>query len=59
MDGRMGGWKDGWMEGSQSRVKDCLQQSKNVKFGVENLEHLRCVEKFEVEILKAGYQLFD
>ena len=22
------GWVDGWMDGSQSRVKDCLQQSK-------------------------------
>ena len=26
--GWMGGWMDGWMDGSQSRVKDCLQQSK-------------------------------
>ena len=24
----MEGWMDGWVEGSQSRVKDCLQQSK-------------------------------
>ena len=24
----MGGWKDGRMEGGESRVKDCLQQSK-------------------------------
>ena len=22
------GWKDGWVEGCKSRVKDCLQQSK-------------------------------
>ena len=29
MDGWMGGWMDGWMDGSKSRVKDCLQQSKN------------------------------
>ena len=32
MEGRKDGWKDGWMdgwmEGSQSRFKDCLQQSK-------------------------------
>ena len=27
----MGGWVDGWMDGSQSRVKDCLQQSKKVQ----------------------------
>ena len=26
--GRMDGWMDGWMEGRESRVKDCLQQSK-------------------------------
>ena len=24
----MGGWMDGWMDGWESRVKDCLQQSK-------------------------------
>ena len=24
------GWMDGWMDGSQSRVKDCLQQSKTL-----------------------------
>ena len=30
-DGRVGGWVGGWMEGSQSRVKDCLQQSKILK----------------------------
>jgi hypothetical protein len=24
----MGGWVDGWMDGRESRVKDCLQQSK-------------------------------
>ena len=29
MDGWMDGWVDGWMGGSKSRVKDCLQQSKN------------------------------
>ena len=28
MDGWVDGWMDGWMGGSQSRVKDCLQQSK-------------------------------
>ena len=26
--GRKDGWMGGWMDGSQSRVKDCLQQSK-------------------------------
>ena len=30
MDGWMDGWVDGWMDGWKSRVKDCLQQSKNV-----------------------------
>ena len=30
MDGWVGGWMDGWVGGSQSRVKDCLQQSKNL-----------------------------
>jgi hypothetical protein len=24
----MGGWVDGWMDGRESGVKDCLQQSK-------------------------------
>jgi hypothetical protein len=28
LDGWMGGWMDGWMDGWESRVKDCLQQSK-------------------------------
>ena len=28
MDGWMDGWKGGWMDGGESRVKDCLQQSK-------------------------------
>jgi hypothetical protein len=27
----LAGWMDGWMGGRESRVKDCLQQSKNVK----------------------------
>ena len=26
----MDGWVDGWVEGRESRVKDCLQQSKNL-----------------------------
>ena len=29
------GWKDGRMEGRESRVKDCLQQSKNLGEWVE------------------------
>ena len=29
VDGWVGGWMGGWMDGSKSRVKDCLQQSKN------------------------------
>ena len=28
MGGWMDGWVGGWVDGSQSRVKDCLQQSK-------------------------------
>jgi hypothetical protein len=24
------GWMDGWVDGSKSRFKDCLQQSKNI-----------------------------
>ena len=27
----MDGWVDGWMDRWKSRVKDCLQQSKNVR----------------------------
>jgi hypothetical protein len=26
--GWVGGWVGGWMDGRESRVKDCLQQSK-------------------------------
>ena len=32
-----GGWKDGWVDGSQSRVKDCLQQSKICEFSLVTL----------------------
>jgi hypothetical protein len=28
LDGWMDGWMDGWVDGWESRVKDCLQQSK-------------------------------
>ena len=28
----MGGRKEGWMDGWESRVKDCLQQSKILQF---------------------------
>ena len=28
----MGGWVGGWMDGWESRVKDCLQQSKTTKW---------------------------
>ena len=28
----VGGWMDGWMDGRESGVKDCLQQSKMVRF---------------------------
>ena len=28
LEGRKDGWMGGWMDGSQSRVKDCLHQSK-------------------------------
>ena len=38
MGGWVDGWMDGWMGGSQSRVKDCLQQSKMVNICLENFE---------------------
>jgi hypothetical protein len=28
LDGWVDGWVGGWMDGSKSRFKDCLQQSK-------------------------------
>ena len=31
-DGWKEGWMDGWMDGRESRVKDCLQQSKTINF---------------------------
>ena len=34
----MDGWVDGWMEGGESRVKDCLQQSKNKTKMVQSLK---------------------
>ena len=27
-EGRVDGWMDGWVDGWESRVKDCIQQSK-------------------------------
>ena len=30
--GWMDGWMDGWVDGWESRVKDCLQQSKIENF---------------------------
>ena len=30
----LGEWVGGWMDGRESRVKDCLQQSKIVNFSV-------------------------
>ena len=32
VDGRNGGWVDGWGDGRQRQVKDCLQQSKILLF---------------------------
>jgi hypothetical protein len=32
LGGWMGGWMDGWVDGRESRVKDCLQQSKTINF---------------------------
>ena len=37
MDGWMGGWVDGWVDGSQSRVKDCLQQSKLMQLDLNRI----------------------
>jgi hypothetical protein len=31
--GWVGGWVGGWMDGRESRVRDCLQQSKSNKMG--------------------------
>ena len=31
MDGWMDAWMGGWVDGWESRVKDCLQQSKIVR----------------------------
>jgi hypothetical protein len=40
MDGWVDGWMDGWMDGWESRVKDCLQQSKNKR----NCYYIDCVD---------------
>ena len=45
MDGWVGGWVDGWvdgwMDGGESRVKDCLQQSKT-HFSVKKKGNFLC-----------------
>ena len=51
LDGWMDGWVGGWMDGGESRVKDCLQQSK-IKFGYFKKwekSHIK-ITKFEVKI---------
>jgi hypothetical protein len=40
----MGGWMGGWMDGRESQVKDCLQQSKTYGtheylYNTESLKH--------------------
>ena len=49
----MGGWvegrMDGWMEGSRSLVKDCLQQSKTKLFGL--LCQLECSSMVSIAAL--------
>jgi hypothetical protein len=39
------GWMDGWVDGWESRVKDCLQQSKNPSFeknAFHSVYHVKC-----------------
>ena len=38
--GWKGGWMGGWMDGSQSRVKDCLQQSKRAPLRGANIKKI-------------------
>ena len=45
------GWKGGWMEGRESRVKDCLQQSIS-GWVVEMV--ISCVKYFELKSLLDG-----
>ena len=33
----MDGWMEGWMGGSQSRVKDCLQQSIKTTLNINSI----------------------
>ena len=40
IDGWMDGWMGGWMDGWESRVKDCLQQSKIYNF-VEPIKRVK------------------
>ena len=48
MDGWVDGWGGGWMDGSKSRVKDCLQQSKNVCMKWSMLAELVLILDIEV-----------
>jgi hypothetical protein len=36
----VGGWVDGWMDGRESGVKDCLQQSKIVKTNLKSTKNI-------------------
>ena len=40
VEGRKDGWMDGWKEGWESRVKDCLQQSKRAPLGGANIKKI-------------------
>jgi hypothetical protein len=41
MDGWMDGWMGGWVGGRESRVKDCLQQSKIKYFNWQPFKELK------------------
>ena len=47
----MDGWVDGWMEGSQSQVKDCLQQSKRAPLGGANINKPKMVRFLKIKFL--------
>jgi hypothetical protein len=46
----MGGWLDGWVGGSKSRFKDCLQQSKITLLG-QRIQNTGRVHVFPLPLL--------
>jgi hypothetical protein len=46
----MDGWVDGWMDGSNSRFKDCLQQSKTLPSLLFSQSHVySLIKKFALQ----------